>query len=182
MNLYVLALHIIFVVTWFAGLFYIVRLFVYHAEAEKKTLSEKDILQRQYKLMEKRLWYGITWPSMIGVYFFGGWMVYENYSYYLSAPWFILKLFFVFGLTLYHIQCHVMHGKFQNDTAKYSSFKLRMWNEVATLFLVSIVFIVVMKDTLQFIWALLGLILFSATIYLAIKIYRKGREKDSAAE
>src|SRR6266516_2370836 len=104
MNLYVLALHIIFVVTWFAGLFYIVRLFIYHAEAEKKPLSEKDILQRQYKIMEKRLWYGITWPSMIGTYVFGFWLLYDEFGF--SIPgWLIMKLAFVFGLNLYHLQC-----------------------------------------------------------------------------
>lgn len=178
MNLYVLALHIIFVVTWFAGLFYIVRLFIYHAEAEKKTDPEKSILQKQYKLMEKRLWYGITWPSLLGTYTFGSWMAYSNFSYYFSSPWFILKLAFVFGLTLYHIQCHVMFTHFQKDIVKYSSFKLRMWNEVATLFLVSIVFIVVLKNTLSFIWALLGLVLFSVTIFLAIKIYKNRRKED----
>ena len=181
MNLYVLALHIIFVVTWFAGLFYIVRLFIYHAEAEKKTEPERSILQKQYKLMEKRLWYGITWPSMICTYIFGGWILYEGYGINIPA-WLLLKLAFVFGLTLYHVQCHVMFRKFQKDTAKYSSFKLRMWNEVATLFLVSIVFIVVKKDTLSYVWALLGLILFSATIYLAIRIYKRGREKKSTEE
>ena len=177
MNLYVLALHIIFVVTWFAGLFYIVRLFVYHAEAEHKQEPERSILQKQYKLMEKRLWYGIAWPSMIGVYIFGGWMVYDNFGYYLSAPWFILKLSFVFGLTLYHVQCHVMVGQLQRDIVKYSSFKLRLWNEVATLFLVAIVFLVIMKDTLRFAWALVGLLLFAATLFLAIKIYRKARKQ-----
>jgi putative membrane protein len=176
MNLYVLALHIIFVVTWFAGLFYIVRLFIYHAEAEKKALPDKTILQEQYKLMEKRLWYGITWPSMIGTYIFGSWMAVENYTYYLSSPWFILKLAFVFGLTLYHVQCHVMFTHFKRDIIKYSSFKLRMWNEVATIFLVAIVFTVVLKDTMSYIWALMGLILFSATIFLAIRIYRNRRK------
>ena len=176
MNLYVLALHIIFVVTWFAGLFYIVRLFIYHVEAEKKPEPEKSILQNQYKLMERRLWYGITWPSMIGVYVFGGWMVYDNYTYYLSAPWFILKLSFVFGLTLYHIQCHVIVAQLKRNVLKYSSFKLRVWNEVATLFLVSIVFIVVMKDTMRFVWGLIGLVLFTATLYLAIRIYRSRRK------
>ncbi|MBI4945522.1 MAG: CopD family protein [Bacteroidetes bacterium] len=179
-NPYLLALHIIFVVTWFAGLFYIVRLFIYHAEAEKKSEPEKAILQKQYKLMEKRLWYGITWPSMICTYIFGGWMVYTNFLFYLSSPWFILKLAFVFGLTLYHIQCHVMFSQLQKDVVKYSSFRLRMWNEVATIFLVAIIFIVVMKDTLSFVWALLGLILFSVTIFLAIRIYKKGREKKSS--
>src|ERR1051326_1841832 len=172
MNPYILSLHIIFIVTWFSGLFYIVRLFVYHAEAEKKPISEKDILQRQYKIMEKRLWYGITWPSMIGTYVFGFWMAFSNPEYYFYSPWFILKLAFVFGLTLYHIQCHVMFLQFQRDEIKYSSFKLRMWNEVATLFLVSIIFIVVLKDTMNWIWGLVGM------IFLAIKIYRNSRKKN----
>jgi putative membrane protein len=175
MNLYVLALHIIFVVTWFAGLFYIVRLFIYHAEAEKKPLVEKDILQRQYKIMEKRLWYGITWPSMIGTYVFGFWMLYQTYGWLIPA-WLLLKLCFVFGLTLYHIQCHAMFSQFQRDVIKYSSFKLRMWNEVATLFLVSIVFIVVLKDTMNFIWGIAGLLLFSGMIFLAIRIYKNRRK------
>ena len=178
MNLYVLALHIIFVVTWFAGLFYIVRLFVYHAEADKKAEPERSILQKQYKIMEKRLWYGIAWPSMMGVYVFGGWMVYENYAYYFSAPWFMLKLSFVFGLTLYHVQCHVMYGQLQKDIHVHSPFKFRLWNEVATIFLVSIVFIVVLKDTMRFVWGLLGLILFGVTLYLAIRIYRNRRKEE----
>ena len=62
---YLKALHLIFMVTWFAGLFYIVRLFIYHVEADKKEDPEKTILTNQFKLMEKRLWYGITWPSAI---------------------------------------------------------------------------------------------------------------------
>lgn len=175
-NPYLLALHIIFVVTWFAGLFYIVRLYIYHAEANQKSEPEKSILQKQYKIMERRLWYGITWPSMIFTYVFGSWILYDIYG--LNIPaWLLLKLSFVFGLTLYHVQCHVMFSQLQKDVIKYSSFKLRMWNEVATIFLVAIIFIVVMKDMLSFIWALLGLILFSVTIFLAIKIYKRGREK-----
>ena len=70
---YVLSLHIIFIVTWFAGLFYIVRLFIYHTEAEAKPEPEKSILQNQYKIMEKRLWYGITWPSLVLTLIFGPW-------------------------------------------------------------------------------------------------------------
>ena len=182
MNPYVLALHIIFVITWFAGLFYIVRLFVYHSEAEKKPEPEKSILQNQYTLMEKRLWYGIAWPSMIGVYIFGSWIFLSNFSYYFSAPWFILKLCFVFGLTLYHMQCHVMFANYQRGIVKYSSVKMRLWNEVATIFLVAIVFIVILKDSFSYVWGLLGLILFTVTIYLAIRIYKKSRENKSPEE
>ncbi len=172
--LYLKALHIIFVVTWFAGLFYIVRLFIYHAEAEKKSEPEKSILQRQYKIMETRLWYGITWPSMIGVYIFGFWMSYEMFGF--SFPgWLVMKLAFVLGLTLYHLQCGIMFRHFQNDVVKYSSFKLRLWNEVATLFLFAIVFIVVLKDSGNWLWGMAGLVIFAVLLMIAVNVYRKRR-------
>ena len=173
---YLKALHIIFVVTWFAGLFYIVRLFIYHAEAEKKQEPEKSILQTQYKLMEKRLWYGITWPSMIITLILGGWMLWEK-PIFLTYAYFILKLCFVGGLVLYHIECHVMFKQLQKNSIKYSSFKLRMWNELATLFLVAIVFLIVLKSNTGLIWGMLGFVVFAVTLLLAIKIYKRGREK-----
>ena len=181
MSLYVLALHIIFVVTWFAGLFYIVRLFVYHAEAEKKSEPEKSILQNQYKIMEKRLWYGIAWPSMVLTYVFGTWMLLLNLNY-LKEAFFILKLCFVFGLTLYHLQCHVMFSQFQKGIVKYSSFKLRLWNEVATVFLVAIVFLIVLKQNTSWVWGMLGLVIFTAALYAGIFIYRKNRGRKSTDE
>jgi len=174
---YILALHIIFIVTWFAGLFYIVRLFIYHTEAEEKPEAEKNILQTQYKLMEKRLWYGITWPSMILTLLLGSTLVWIR-PWFLSQGFFILKLCFVGGLVLYHIQCHVLFKQLKNDVIKYTSFKLRLWNEVATVFLVAIVFLIVLKNNTSFVWGMLGLIIFSATLMLAIQIYRKGREKN----
>jgi protoporphyrinogen IX oxidase len=173
---YILSLHIIFIVTWFAGLFYIVRLFIYHTEAELKTEPEKTILQTQYKLMEKRLWFGITWPSMILTIIFGGWMVYLNMGI-LENAYFILKLCFVAGLVLYHFQCHVIFKQLKTDIIKYTSFKLRLWNEVATVFLVAIVFLIILRSNAGFIWGMLGLIIFSATLMLAIQIYKKSREK-----
>ncbi|NCG30998.1 MAG: protoporphyrinogen IX oxidase, partial [Bacteroidetes bacterium] len=88
--LYIKALHIIFVVSWFAGLFYIVRLFIYHTEAEDKPTTEKDILQAQFKIMEKRLWYIITWPAAILASIFGFWMVYELNLW--SSMWMNVKL------------------------------------------------------------------------------------------
>ncbi len=177
MNPYVLALHIIFIVTWFSGLFYIVRLFVYHTEAEKKSEPERTILQTQYKIMEKRLWYGITWPSMALTYIFGFWTAIDVYGFEFPA-WLILKLAFVFGLTLYHMQCHVMFTQLQRNEIKYTSFKLRMWNEVATIFLVAIVFTVVLQNQVSFIWGLIGLLLFTGMLYLAIYLYRKSRNEE----
>ncbi len=177
---YALALHIIFIVTWFAGLFYIVRLFIYHTEADKKVEPEKSILQTQYKLMERRLWYGITWPSMILTLIFGPWVMSHNFTYYITSAYFILKLCFVGALVLYHLQCHVMFKQLQNDIVKNSSFKLRLWNEVATVLLFAIVFLIVLKSNTDFVWGMLGLIIFSVTLVLAVRLYKKSREKNSS--
>lgn len=174
---YIKALHIIFIVTWFAGLFYIVRLFIYHTEAETKPAVEKDILQNQYKIMQKRLWYGITWPSMILTLIFGPWAMSYNFNYYLTSAFFILKLCFVGGLILYHLQCHVIFKQLQNNIVKHTSFKLRLWNELATLFLVAIVFLIVLKSNSGLIWGILGLVVFAVTLMLAVKLYKKSREK-----
>ena len=172
--LYVKSLHIIFVVTWFAGLFYIVRLFIYFAEAAEKPEPEKTILQNQFKLMQKRLWYGITWPSAVLTLIFGSWMLHL----YGSIPgWLLVKLCFVLGLFLYHISCHKIFKQQQSGILKYNSTKLRIWNEVATLFLVSIVFLVVLKNSVSFLWGILGLILFAAILMLAIRIYKKLRTR-----
>ena len=171
--LYIKALHIIFVVTWFAGLFYIVRLFVYHVEAEQKPADEKTILQNQFKIMERRLWYGITWPSMLGTVIFGGWMTYLQYGYFFSQTWFWLKMAFVLGLLLYHFQCGRIYTQLKKGTINYSSLQLRIWNEAATLFLVSIVFIVVLKDTLSMIWGIAGLVVIAGILFRAIQLYRE---------
>ncbi len=176
---YIKSLHIIFVVTWFAGLFYIVRLFVYYAEAESKLEPEKSILQKQFLLMQKRLWFGITWPSAILTYIFGFWMVYVNTAF-LVQPWFMLKLAFVFALSLYHLQCGLIHSQHKKGIVKHSPLKLRIWNEVATLILVSVVFIVELQNTLNWLWGLLGLVIFSALLMIAISVYRKLRNKDKA--
>ena len=173
---YIKPLHVIFIVTWFAGLFYIGRLFIYHTEAESKPEPEKSILQTQYKLMEKRLWYGITWPSMILTLVFGGWLLWIS-PFLLSEGYFILKLCFVGGLISYHIQCQVMLKQLQSDIVKYSSFKLRLWNELATVFLVAIVFLIELRSNTGWVWGMLGLVIFSITLMFAVKIYKKSREK-----
>ena len=173
---YILALHIIFIVTWFAGLFYIVRLFIYHTEANGKQEPDRGILQNQYKIMMRRLWYGIAWPSMIATLIFGPWLVIFNPSY-LTEAYFIVKLCFVGGLIMYHMQCHVIYSDLQKNIFRWSSFKLRLWNEAATIFLFAIVFIIVLKNNEGFIWGLLGLIIFSSVIFGAVYLFRKSREK-----
>jgi protoporphyrinogen IX oxidase len=175
--LYFKALHIIFIVTWFAGLFYIVRLFIYHAEAEEKDEPEKSILIRQYKLMEKRLWYGITWPSAVLTLIMGFMLLY-SYDF-IIADWLWIKLIFVVGLYIYHFLCQMIFIKFQTDQSSYSSQQLRIWNEVATVFLIAIVFLVVLRNALSMIWGIIGLIAFSAILMLSIRIYKKMRAKNS---
>lgn len=174
---YILALHIIFVVSWFAGLFYIIRLFIYHAEARGKEEPARSILQKQYKLMEWRLWYIITWPAAILTLVFGTWMIVESPGY-LSMPWMHVKLSMVGGLYLYQLYCHKIFRKFQNEEETWGSVKLRIWNEVATLFLFGIVFVVVLKNSVSWIFGLGSLILLAIVMMLAIKLYGKARGND----
>ena len=173
---YVKALHIIFVVTWFAGLFYIVRLFIYHIEAEERPNAERKILQNQFKIMERRLWYIITWPSMVLTLIFGFWVATPYLKELGSFPWLSLKLAMVGGLVLYHLQCGVFFKQLQRDEIKISSLKMRIWNEVSTLFLFSIVFLVILKDTLNWIYGLIGLISVSLILMIAIRMYKRLRE------
>lgn len=174
MYFYVKALHIIFVVTWFSGLFYIVRLFVYNAEANTKTEPERSILMKQYGIMQKRLWYGITWPSAILTLIFGTWMG----LLYGSLPmWLLVKLFFVAGLFIYHIMLHIIFRQQQKGIFKWTSQHLRIWNEVATIFLIAIVMLAVVKQLLSVAWSIGVLIVFSLLLFLAIKIYKKYRKE-----
>lgn len=174
MYFYIKALHIIFVVTWFSGLFYMVRLFVYKAEANDKPEPVRTILSDQYSIMQKRLWYGITWPSAILTLIFGTWMG----ILYGSLPmWLLVKLFFVAGLFIYHISLNRIFNQQQKGIFKWTSQQLRIWNEVATIFLISIVMLAVVKQLLSVAWAVGVLIVFSLLLFLAIKIYKKYRKK-----
>jgi putative membrane protein len=175
--LYIKSIHIIFVVSWFAALFYIVRLFIYTAEAQKKEDPEKNILTTQLLLMQKRLWYIIGWPAMIGTFIFGWWMIWQN-PIYLELPWMWLKLIMVGLLFLYHLQCHMIFVKQSQNIFKWTSFQLRLFNELATVFLVAIVFLAVVKSTGSIVWGVLGLFVFAAVLMTFVTIYRKMREKD----
>ncbi len=170
---YLKSLHIIFVVTWFAGLFYIVRLFVYYSETAQRPEPAKSILQKQFLVMQKRLWYGITWPSAVITVIMGLSLLY----FYNPIPtWLWIKLGFVAGLLGYQFYCHFIFKQQQNGIIKQSSTQLRIWNEVATLFLVSIVFLVVLKNGLNATWGVLGFIGLSVLLMIAIMAYRKIRK------
>ncbi len=166
------ALHIVAVVSWFAGLFYIVRLFVYITEAHDKPANEREILLPQLKIMARRLWFGITWPAGIASLLFGTAMVH----YFWPMPkWLLIKSALVVLLVGYHLICHWIHQRLQADDPPMSSRNLRIWNEVATLFLVSIVFLVVLKDSLAMVWAIGGFVVFAAVLMAGITVYRKIR-------
>ena len=171
--LYLKSLHIIFIVTWFAGLFYMVRLFIYTTEASQKEEPEQSILLKQLLLMQSRLWNIITWPSAILTLIFGTWLAAE--SGFWTMPWFHLKVLFVFGLYLYHFICHKLFTQMKRGVFKYTSTQLRIWNEVATLLLFAIGFIVVLKNTLSWIWGIAGLVLIGILLMLGIKLYKKLR-------
>ncbi|MGB0453031.1 MAG: CopD family protein [Bacteriovoracaceae bacterium] len=169
------SLHIIFVVTWFAGLFYFVRLLIYHVEALQKDETEKRILINQFEIMEKRLWYGITWPSAVFTLIFGGHLL-KDFLPLKDHPWLISKLCFVVGLYLYHFLCGSIYKKLKNGVKSYSSQFLRIWNEVATLFLFSIVFLVELQTRLAFGYGLLALMILAIVLMLSIRIYKRVRK------
>lgn len=169
------ALHIIFVVSWFAGLFYIVRLFIYHTEAQEKSEVEKEILSKQFIEMEKKLWWIITTPAMILTIVFGTWMIVLNPGY-LQMPWMHLKLGFVAVLLIYHFICQKIMRDLKNKRFKWKSNGLRIWNEVATLALVAIVFIVVLKNELTWWKGTVGFFAVAIGLMLLIKLYKKIRK------
>jgi protoporphyrinogen IX oxidase len=174
--LYLKALHLIFVVTWFAGLFYIVRVFIYQTEAHEKPEPDRSILVKEYKKNGKLLWLGITWPSAILTLIFGTAVLWLVPSY-LSMPFMHIKLALVFVLYLYQFGCHRIYKMMQADNYKYKSIQLRIWNEVATILLVGIVFIIVLKNAMSLVWGVIGLVLFTVLLMLAIRLYKNLREK-----
>ncbi len=177
MILYLKALHIIFVVTWFSGLFYIVRLFIYNTEAGERTEVERKVLREQFTIMIKRLWLGITWPSAILTLIFGPLVMY-TFGYFNAVPsWLWIKIIFVLGLYIYHLSLHFIYKQQINGVFKYSSQKLRIWNEVATIFLISVVMLAVVKQNMSWVWGLTGLILFIILLMSAIRIYKLVRTK-----
>tara|TARA_B100001093_G_scaffold517191_1_gene598018 strand:- start:1193 stop:1729 length:537 start_codon:yes stop_codon:yes gene_type:complete len=172
---YIKSLHLIFVITWFAGLFYIPRLFIYHTEASQKPQPENKILSKQLKLMSRRLWYIITWPSAILATLFALWLI-QLAPYWLEQPWMQAKLVFVVLLIAYHIKTHLIFKSLQRDAIQYSSNFIRIWNEGATLLLFAIVFLVILKSTLNMVYGLLALFGLAGILMLGIRLYKKTRK------
>lgn len=177
---YIKSLHLIFVITWFAGLFYIPRLFIYHIEAWQKSSPEKEILTKQLKLMTKRLWYIITWPSAVLCVLFAIWLLLLLPSW-LQQPWMHIKLGFVVLLILYHLKNHQIFKQLQRDEVNYTSRYMRIWNEGATLILFAIVFLVILKSTFNWVFGVVGIIALGVLLMLGIKLYKNIRNKNPNA-
>lgn len=173
---YIKALHLIFVITWFAGLFYMPRLFIYHIEAWGKEEPEREILARQLKLMSRRLWYIITWPSAIlAILFAIGLLILAPT--WLQQPWMHVKLAFVGLLIAYHLKMHGIFRDLQRDRVRYTSRFMRIWNEGATLLLFAIVFLAILKNAVNWMYGLLGLVVLAILLMGGIRFYRRYREK-----
>ncbi len=168
------SLHIIGFVTWFAGLFYLVRLFVYHREAASRSPEERRLLEEQYALMEKRLYRIITNPAMMITWIGGAGMLIVNPAY-LSQGWLHVKLLLVVLLSGYH---HTMPGimrKLAAGQPVMDAFRFRLFNELPTLFLVSIVLLAVLRNNVNYAYLAGGLIAFALLIYWSAVAYRRRR-------
>jgi putative membrane protein len=166
------SLHIIFVVSWFAGLFYMPRLFIYHTEAQEKEEGAKKVLSDQFQIMEKKLWWIITTPAMVLTVFFGTWMLVVN-PVLLQQPWMHIKLAFVALLLIYHFISQKKMYELAKGVFKWKSTQLRMWNELATLCLVAITFLVEVQGRLPWWKATLSFFLVAIGLMLLIKLYKR---------
>ncbi len=138
--LWIKALHLVFMVTWFAGLFYLPRLFVYHA------MSDDQISNDRFKIMERKLFFGIMTPGAVLTLIFGFWTVllygWENYS---GSLWLTIKLFLVLLLLFYHVYCGKLLLDFKYDRNRHTDVWYRWFNEIPVFFLVAIIFLAVVR-------------------------------------
>jgi len=177
---YIKSLHLIFIVTWFAGLFYIPRLFVYQIEAFHKPSPEKEILGKQLKLMAKRLWNIITWPSAILAVFFAIWLIVLQ-PVWLQQSWMQVKLGFVALLIFYQLKTHQYYKQLQRDEVKKSSNFMRLWNEGATFILFAVVFLAILKNAINWIFGVFGILVLGLLLMLGFKMYKRIRHRNPEA-
>jgi putative membrane protein len=153
---------------------------VYQIEAFYKPSPEKEILGKQLKLMAKRLWFIITWPSAVLATVFAVWLLLIIPEW-LDQNWMLVKLVFVLLLYIYHFKTHQIFKQLQNDDVRYTSKFMRIWNEGATIILFAVVFLVILKDSLSWVFGVVGLVVLAILLMLGIKWYKKVREKNSNA-
>ena len=171
---YIKALHLIFVITYFAGLFYIPRLMVYLVEAASRPKNEADILLPQLQLMMRRLWVIITVPSGILATVFAIWLILLM-PIWLAQPWMWVKLFFVVLLLIYHFKTQQFYKQFLRGEQRHSATFFRVWNEGATLILFAVVFLAILKSSVHLVFGLIGLVGLAVLLMLGIRLYKRYR-------
>ncbi len=176
------SLHIIGVVVWFAGLFYLVRLFIYHVEAQDLDQPIREAFSSQYKLMQRRLANIITTPGMIlAISMAIGLLVMQPTL--LKQGWMQAKLSIVVALIIYHFYCYRIMGQLGNDRILLTGGQLRALNELPTLFLVAVVMLVVFKSqfpTSAATWLIFGLVIFMAASIQFYAKYRRNKKIGAA--
>lgn len=174
------AFHIIFMVSYFAGIFYLVRLFVYYKDTDEFEVGKKEILREQYVFMARRLWNIITVPAGVIMLVTGLSLIYLNFGL-MKTPWFHLKLTLLIGLAFYHYWCwkKVLQMKnLKGDILPIKNIKLRQANEIATFILFLVVFTVILKSwVLEYWWQLItGFFVLVVAIMLTVKLVNKAKK------
>lgn len=176
LHLFLKSFHIVGFVSWFAGLFYLVRMFVYYAEANEKPEPLRAEWKKQYTLMQWRAYKIICNPAMMITWTCGIAML-INTPAFLQQGWMHVKLTLLVLLTGYHLYCKGIIKKQENGEKTFGSFGFRLLNELPTLFLVAIVLLAVVKDLLNFIYLFLGIMAFGAALFMSARAYKNHREK-----
>lgn len=169
-------IHIVGFVAWFAGLFYLVRMFVYHTESFDLEEPKKDILRTQFNVMEWRVYKIICNPAMMITWTFGILTIYMyGYEWFATNHWLHFKIVLLILLTVYHVYCKSLIKKLENGKTGFSSTKFRLFNEVPTLFLITIVSLAVFKNSTNFL--VLGGSIIGVIVLLVVltKLYKKKR-------
>jgi protoporphyrinogen IX oxidase len=168
--------HIIGFVSWFAGLFYLVRMFVYHAEVSRKAADSQADWYAQFSLMSSRVYKIIATPAMVITWVFGLGMLFLNPAL-LDQTWIKIKLILLILLVIYHFFCKKIMDQQAAGISKRSSESFRLLNELPTLFLVAIVLLAVVRDFLNFLMLFGGVLCFGVILFTFVKLYKKNREK-----
>lgn len=178
MNSYLVfkSLHLVSMVAWFAGVFYLVRLFVYHVEADERIEREAKVLKAQYEIMEDRLFKIIVRPAMIMTWVFGLFLLHElGLEWLKGSPWIHVKLLLVFLLSGYSDYLGRIAKQLRQGKVVMSSYQFRLFNEIPTLFLLAIILLAVYKNLANFGWTFLAILAFAVLLFIGTRWYRKIR-------
>ena len=173
---YIKALHVIFIVAWFSGLFFLGRIFVYHREAFEKDPAAKDVLLPLFLSAERRVWYIIIWPSLIITLVLGSILMVKTGAY--REGWFHLKLLLILFFLGYHVFYARLRKQFRKEDVALSSVKLRLLNEVPFFFLIFISFTVYLRSFFSGLWAGAVLVILLVSLAFIVRFFRQFKKKN----